>query len=160
MALNAALEALCVELDKVDPALGKAQREILEKNEKAQKLVEEGVLRQSDYSKFMNDNKAKIEYGDSMRKWYDDNKPKYDAALTERDRISAENADLKKKVTESAEAVARAAAGAGRETVDPAVVSQAVMDKIRASGEVPTKTELAGMVEAETKKQADAVTKL
>jgi hypothetical protein len=160
MALTQELEALCAELDKVDPALGKAQRELLEKNDKAQKLIQEGVLRQTDYSKFMNERNAEIDAGVKWSKWYKDNKPIYDKTIEERDRLAAEAADLRKKVTESAEAVARAAAGAGKETVDPAVVSQAVMDKIRASGEMPTKTELVSMVEAETKKQADSVTKL
>jgi hypothetical protein len=159
MALKAELEALCAELDKVDPALGKAQRELLEKNEKAQDLIREGVLRQQDYSKFMNDNKAAIEDGKTMRDWAKTEVPK-SKIIAEENRLARERiAELEKKVAESADAVARAAAGAGGTSVDPTVVTQAVMDKLRASGDMPTKTELADLVAAETKKQTEVAEK-
>jgi len=156
MALSTELEALCVELDKVDPTLGKAQRELLEKNAAAQKLIQEGVLRQSDYSKFMDANKQQIEYGKTMKTWADKNVPLYDSTVAERDAAKLRIAELEKKVSESAEAVARAAAGDGKGAVDPAVVTQAVMDKIRLSGDMPTKTELAEMVAKETEKATKA----
>jgi hypothetical protein len=151
MALSPTLEALCVELEKVDRAAGKAQRELLEKYPSLQKPTEEQRMRQSDYDKNLDENKRDIEYGKTMKAWADRNTPIYDAAIAERDAALA-------RATKAEEAAAKAqrdltakvegaAAAAG---VDPDKLAEAVRWKI--GGEYVPKSELAKLVKDEADK--------
>lgn len=154
MALSETLEAMVVELEKVDPAAGKAQRELLEKYPSLQKPTEEQRLRQSDYDKKLNENKKEIEYGRTMKDWADKNVPKFDEMKTERDTALAaqKKADeaLAKAQKELAAKVDSAAAAAG---VDPEKLAAAVKDKI--GGEYVPKSELAGLIKAEANKMVE-----
>jgi hypothetical protein len=151
MALSATLEAMMVELEKVDPVAGKAQRELLEKHPSLQKPTEEQRLRQADYDRKHNADKEKIEYGTTMKKWADENIPKYDemkatAAEAEKQRDIALAAQ-KKAEAALQEKITKAATESG---VDPDKLADAVRAKM--GGEFLTKTEFTSLVNAEATK--------
>jgi hypothetical protein len=154
MALSAELEALCAEIDKVDPAAGKAQREALEKFPALATVTQEQRLRQADYDKKMNDSKKEIEYGKTMKDWADKNVPKFDEMKNERDTAVAaqRKADeaLAKAQKDLAAKVDTAAAAAG---VDPDKLAEAVRLKI--GGDYVPKAELAKLVKDEANKLVD-----
>ena len=152
MALSKELEALMVELDKADPVAAKEQRALLEKYPSLQKPTQEGVMRQSDYDRKHNEDKAQIEYGKTMKEWADRNQPKYAAMETERNEAiekakKAEEARVKAE-QELAKKVDTAAAAAG---VDPEKLAEAVRLKI--GGDYVPKSEM-------TKLISDAANKL
>lgn len=151
MALSGTLEALITELEKADPAAAKEQRALLEKYPSLQKPTEEGVMRQSDYDKKMNETKSQIEYGKTMKDWADKNLPKYDAVIAERDaavaRATRAEEDVKKAQKALDEKVIAAASASG---VDPDKLADAVRAKI--GGEYVPKSELARLVKDEADK--------
>jgi len=154
MALSAVLEALCVELEKADPAAGKAQRELLEKYPSLQKPTEEQRLRQEDYSKNLNENKKKIEYGQTMKKWADDNVPKFDEMKAERDAAVKKAEEAQAKLTKAEKDLQEKITIAAKEGgVDPDKLADAVKAKI--GGEFMTKAEINKVVNDETSKLLD-----
>jgi hypothetical protein len=154
MPLSAALE----ELLKTLPADVQAQqRAILEKHPS----LGEGWLRQSDYDRFMNANKSKIEKVDEVERWYNDNKPKFDTLKTnyaqlEADKAKWEAEKLKLEADlQAASAAAAAAKAAEGSNVDPQKIAEAVRTSL--DGKIPTSTELAKLISEETKKQATSL---
>lgn len=154
MALSKELELLMAELDKADPVAAKAQRELLEKYPSLQKPTQEGVMRQSEFDKKLNENKTQIEYGKTMKEWADKNVPKYDEAVRERDeavaRATKAEEAAKKSAKDLEEKITKAATESG---IDPDKLADAVRSKI--GGEYLTKAELATVVNVETKKLVD-----
>jgi hypothetical protein len=156
MALSTELEALMVELEKADPAAAKEQRALLEKYPSLQKPTQEGVMRQSDYDRRLNENKQQIEYGKTMRTWAEQNVPKYDSMVQERDAAVAKAAEAERKLAEKiAAATTTAAAAAG---VDPDKLAEAV--RLKLGTDIPTKTELTNLVNTETKKLVEGEVKV
>lgn len=156
MPLSAALEELVKELEKIDPAAAKAQRELLEKHAVLQKPLEDGVLRQTEFSRKMNDMQKDVDYGKTMKKWADDNVPKYDTIKKERDDAVAEQERLKAEIKKQTEAAAAAALAAGDgKGFDPKAVAAAVFAKIQEEGGFASKTEIAD----EIKKVTESVDK-
>lgn len=151
MALSAVLEALCVELEKADPAAGKAQRELLEKYPSLQKPTEDQRLRQQDFDKKHNADKEAIEYGKTMKTWADTNIPKFDEMKGERDTAVAAQKKAEEALTKAQKDLETKVAAAAKEAgVDPEQLAAAVKAKI--GGEFMTKAELSTVVNAETKK--------
>jgi len=140
MALSAALEDLLKELEKIDPAAAKTQRTLLEGNEKVAKALEAGQLRQSDYDRFMNENKGKLDTFEAREKWFKENKPKHDQALADLKAANEKIADLDKQLKTSSVAAAAALAAEGGGNVDPAKIVEAV--KTALGGDIPTKADL------------------
>jgi len=154
MALSKELEALMAELDKADPVAAKEQRALLEKYPSLQKPTQEGVMRQSDYDRKHNEDKAQIEYGKTMKEWADRNQPKYAQMETEKNEAverakKAEEARVKAE-QELAKKVDTAAAAAG---VDPDKLAEAVRLKI--GGEYVPKSEMAKLIKDEANKLVD-----
>lgn len=150
MALSAALE----ELLKTLPADVQAQqRAILEKHPS----LGEGWLRQSDYDRFMNANKEKIESVDRVTAWHAEWKPKYDKLAHEHNeqtaRISQLEADKQKLEADlqAASVAAVAARGADGNVLDAAKIAAAVKQVM--GDTMLTKAEIATLVAAETAKQ-------
>lgn len=158
MALSSTLEALCVELEKVDPAAGKAQRELLEKYPSLQKPTEEQRLRQSDYDKKLDENKKEIEYGRTMKTWADNNVPKFDEMKAERDAAVKKAEEAQAKAAKAEKDLQEKVVAAAKEGgVDPDKLAEAVRAKI--GGEYLSKTEVATIIGAETKKLVDPAMK-
>lgn len=154
MALSAQLETLLTELEKIDPVGAKEQRTILEKHAGLQKPVQEAMLRQSDYDRFMNDNKAKLKHADEVADWFKKNKPVHEQLQRDYAELAEQKSRLEAEVqTKAAELAARAAAGGG-DGGNPEAVAKAVMDKL--GGSLATKAEVARLVAEETEKQAGA----
>jgi hypothetical protein len=153
MALSAQLEGLLAELGKVDPAAAQEQRKVLEKFASLQKPLEEGVLRQSDYSRYLNEHSKEIQTAKETRDWYQQNKPIFDDMKTRHEASEQEISRLKVELERTSVAAAAAAAAAGSPGGDPEKIAEAV--KRTLGSEIPTKTELAALVAAETKKQTD-----
>ena len=147
MALNEALEALL----KTLPADVQAeQRKILEKVPS----LGEGWLRQSDYDRFLNENKGKLSKYDETMEWYRKTKPVHEQLTKDLTEAQERATRLEAEVAAKSAEAAAAAAAAGGGNVDAEKVSKAVMDALGKS--IPTKTELAALIADETKKQADA----
>lgn len=158
MALSPELEALCVELDKVDPAASKAQRELLEKYPSLQRPTQEQRMRQSDYDKNMNENKEKIEYGRTMKDWADKNVPKYKEAIQRAEDAEKERDEARAAAAKAAKDFETKVAAAAKEAgVDPDKLAEAVRLKI--GGEFMTKAEVTSTIGAEAKKLVDDGTK-
>jgi hypothetical protein len=162
MALSATLEAMVAELEKVDPVAGKEQRALLEKYPSLQKPTEEQRLRQADYDRKHNEDKQKIEYGTTMKKWADDNIPKYDAAVAEAAE-AAKQRDIALAAQKKAEAalqekITKSATESG---VDPEALAAAVKAKLgseyftKAEFETALKTGTDKLVEDKVKGATD-----
>lgn len=158
MALSAELEALCAELEKVDSAAGKEQRALFEKFPSLQKPTQEGVMRQSDYDKKMNESKKEIEYGKTMRDWADKNVPKFDEMKAERDTALAAQKKAEEAATKAQKDLETKIATAAKEAgVDPDQLATAVRAKM--AGEYLTKAELATLLSTESDKLVDGKVK-
>lgn len=149
MGLTPELEALIAELEKVDAEGAKEQRAILEKHPTLQTKVQEGVLRQSDYDRKMNDSKKDIEYGKTMKTWADKNVPIYTETLKRIEEVTAEKVKLEEELRKQT-AIAAAVSSSDGKPVDPEQIAAAVRAKL--GTDIPTKTELAALVAEETKK--------
>lgn len=149
MALSQALEDLL----KTLPADVQAQqRAILEKVP----ALGEGFLRQSDYDRFMNENKGKLAKYDETMDWYKKTKPVHEQTLADLREAQEKNARLEADVQAKATELAAAAAAAGSASGDPKAVASAVLEAIKTGGAIPTKAEIGALVAAESEKQATA----
>lgn len=158
MALAAELENLVKELEKIDPVAAKEQRALLEKHESLQKPLKEGVLRQNDYDRFMNDNKRKVETFDQTISDWKKAKSIHDQLLEDhrvlQEKATKLEADLQLKVA----ATAAAATGEdGLPKIDEQKLAQAVRDRI--GSDYVSKADLDRIVKEESGKQYDAAKK-
>jgi len=91
----------------------------------------EGWLRQADYDRMMDEGKiAKKEADEATKKardWYDENKPKYDAALTELETYKTRVTGLETENKTLQDRVNKAVSGTGEE------MTQAQMDQLKAN---------------------------
>jgi len=156
MALSTELEALLAELEKVDPAGAEEQRTILEKHAGFQKPMQEALLRQSDYDRKMNENKAAVEDGKKMREWAKTNVPIHEQLRKDYEASQAEIEKLKAEV--EAKSIAAAAAAGGNQA-DADKITAAVKAAIKDAGGMPTSTELAKMIEDATEKRMEGARK-
>jgi hypothetical protein len=155
MALSAALEDLLKELEKTDPAAAKTQRTLLEGNEKVAKALEPYVLRQSDYDRFMNENKGKLNKFDEREAWYNKAKPTFDQTVkdlkTSQERIAElekAKGELEEKIKGASITAAAAAAAEGGGDVDPAKIAEAVRASL--GDDIPTKDALHKLIQDKT----------
>ena len=147
MALSAALE----ELLKTLPADVQAQqRAILEKHPS----LGEGWLRQSDYDRFLNENKGKVAKYDETMDWYKRTKPVHDQLKTDYEQLQEKAQRLEAEVQAKATELAAAKAAGGEGGGDPKAVAAAVLESLK--GQTVTPAEIAKLVATETEKQAAA----
>lgn len=154
MALSEAMNELLGILEKKDPDSAKQLRAVAEKHTE----VNEYGLRQSDYSRYLNENAQKIKDAEDGKKknveWWDKNKPIFDTAVKERDEARAEAEQFKKEVEEKAAALA----DASKATVDGKFSAAELAEQVykRLGDKIPTKDDLATIMQQEAKKQTDA----
>lgn len=157
MALSAELESLISELDAVDPAAAKEQRALLEKHPSLQKPTQEQRMRQSDYSRRLNEDKDKLEFADKATKWYQDNKPIYDtlnqAVAAKQKELDDLKADQEKKIKEAVAAHAAGGGGTGTGEGDEKLVASVVA---KLGDQIVTPTKLAELIAAEVKKGVES----
>jgi hypothetical protein len=160
MALTQEVEGLLAELEKVDPAGAKEQRAILEKFPKLQDSLKGGVMRQSDYDRQLNANKAELEknkkFTDEILAWEKRERPNHDRLLKEYGEAQEKIAKLESEV--EAQTIA-AAAAAGGNTADADKILATVKQAIKESGGMPTATELAKMIDDATEKRMEGARK-
>lgn len=147
MALTKELEVLIAELEKVDPAGAKEQAALLEKFPQLQTAVKDGVLRQSDYDRFMNEGKGKIakaeQYAGEWKTWSETNVPKHKKLVEDYTTLEQRNKELQAQV-EAAAAAARTN-GDGEGTVSEAELMSKVEARLAKLGPV-TKEEVGQIV--------------
>lgn len=156
MALSQELEDVIQELAKVDPAGAAEFRATAEKFPAIQKPLAERGMRQADYNRRMNEVKEELDGAKSIRTWYDGptGKAAYDRTLTERDTAITKQKELEAEVAKKAVAIAAIenARGGDGKPVDPAILTEAIMEKLSTSGRIVGKTELTEIAQAEAKK--------
>lgn len=157
MALSKALEDLIVSLPEEERA---TMRAALEKHEILRQRFE-GNLRQQDYDAKMNEVKATekaakeaVERADAKykenQKWYDENNPKLQNALKEKDGLFKQVADLEAKLKLAA---ASAPDGEGGK-VDENKLIEAAAERIKTMGIVPDEASLRKIMAEEAGKIA------
>jgi hypothetical protein len=163
MALSAELEALITELEKVDKTAAADQRALLEKHASLQKPMQEGVLRQTDYSRKLNEQKTQLEEADKWKKWADKNFPiheqlvkDYSAVEAERDRLRTENTEMEAKI--KAAVTSSGTNDDGTKKIDEAELTKRVREQIAREGVPTTKAELSALIQAEAQKLNQAAT--
>jgi hypothetical protein len=153
MALKAEeLQSVIEELSKfVEPADAVTLKTLLEKNERLAQEVKDGRLRQSDYDKFLNQNKERLKYADDMKKWADINVPKHDKLTQDFGELQELNRTLETQVTDFREQLAKAAEGGN---VDEAALAAAVDKRTKELGYL-TKAETEKIIQQEAGKLAE-----
>jgi hypothetical protein len=153
MALAAELQTVVDDLSKFleDPADAGTLKALFEKNAKLAQEVKDGRLRQSDYDRFLNENKQRLKYADDMKKWADTNVPKHEKLTKDFADLEALNRDLETKVTDYRDQLAKAAAGGD---VDEATLSARIETRVKELGYVP-KAEMEAIIRQEAGKLAD-----
>ena len=147
MALEADLQAVVDDLTKfVEPADADALKAIFEKNKKLAQEVKDGRLRQSDYSKFLNENKQKLADVDKWSAWANENIPRHEKLVDQFSELQELNKTLETQVADYRDQVTKFQAG--ELNVDEAALDARVEKRVKDLGYV-TQAEMQKIIKQE-----------
>lgn len=138
-------------LSLLEPADAEIQRTLIEKNAKFAQELKDGRLRQSDYSKFMNEKKSELEYAGKMRTWADENVPKHTQLVKDYETLDNTRKTLEQQVNDYREQVTKFQSG--ELNVDEAALDARVEQRVKALGYV-TRADMDAIVKQEATKLA------